>query len=169
MLMVTCNDCGVNWVKYCPFCKAKNISWDPSIKSIKPKTQKSQAINKPKEPVPDQPLPVTIDNFFIATRGVFEELSFIPGDVDFFFKSKTSAYYKNADGTVLVRVSDHWGHKIRFCSWHLKDYPQISSWKWQKEYGKKQRVGRILVKHLKPNYGTPEFQRMNLESRHPID
>lgn len=101
--------------------------------------------------IPVQPIPITIENFFICTYGIFTEIEIIPDGFEKFFKSKESSYYTNADKSIVIRSSNHWGHMIKFCSWHLKGYEQGSSYQWQKKYGKGQRLGIINISEFKIN------------------
>lgn len=120
--------------------------------------------------IPFQPMPITMENFFIRSHGTFIEIFDIPIGYTEFFKSKKSQYYTNDDKTMLVRISDHWGHKIRFCSWHLKGYPKISSWGWRKQFGNQCRIGIIKFSELKINYFLPKgfTKPKEFESRHPF-
>jgi len=105
--------------------------------------------NKKKIIVPDQPLPITWENFFIATRGTFDEIENMPNGFESFFKFKGSVYFINKDKSVLVRKSDHWGSRIRYCNWFLKGYgfQHCSAWKKQEEPVK---IGIIKIADLKP-------------------
>lgn len=144
------------------------------IKSLKAKITKTKAelSIKPKKnkEIPFQPTPINIDNFFISTMGVFTEMERIPDGFTMFFQSKGSQYYCDDKKRFLVRVSDHWGHGIRFCSWHLKGYPKIISWRWQKQFGKHNRIGFIRIDELEINKAyTPRLKKYEPTSRHPID
>ncbi|HTB99871.1 MAG TPA: hypothetical protein VK705_04255 [Ferruginibacter sp.] len=121
--------------------------------------------------VPIQPLPITIDNFFVRTTGVFKEIEFIPVGYVGFFNSKESAYYHSPDKDKIVRVSNHWGFSIRFCAWFLDGYEKESSFKWGKNNGKQMRIGIISINELKPNLhlNWSKTNRKKIESRHPID
>lgn len=107
-----------------------------------------------------QPTPITIENFFIATNGLFTEIQQVPFGFSHFFKSKSSNYYANEDNTLLVRTSDHWGYQIANCNWFLDGYDRIISWKWQKWYGKSIKIGIIKFDMLTVN--APK----EIESRH---
>jgi hypothetical protein len=138
----------------------------PQSKSIvtkaiisKPQTNKS---NKPNTPV--QPTPITIDNFFISTKGVFTELIEMPEGFTIFFNSKESKYYSNEDKTQLIRISNHWGYGIKYCSWLLKGYKAEVAWKWKKSNGKHDRIGIISISNLKVN---PAFYDKN-KNKHVI-
>lgn len=101
--------------------------------------------------IPIQSTPITIENFFICTYGVFIEIKIIPDGFEKFFKSKESSYYTNADKSILIRSSNHWGHMIKFCSWYLKGYGKESSYRWQKKHGKGQKFGIINISEFKIN------------------
>ncbi len=134
----------------------------PQNKSVVTKKQISKSGSPPKikskhfGESPIQTLPITIDNFFVSTYGVFEELTSIPNNFELFFNSKESKYYSNSEKTQIVRVSNHWGYRIRFCSWMLKGYREGSSFRWQKENGKQHRIGIISISDFKVN---PAFRR----------
>jgi len=91
---------------------------------------------------------VTVDNFFKATIGTFDEIDNVPEGYECIFNSKSSIYYVNPEKTKIVRVSDHWGWGIRFCVWFLRGYEQQSARKWIKNHGPKMRVGIIEIKNL---------------------
>jgi hypothetical protein len=93
---------------------------------------------------------VTIDNFHISTHGTFVEIKSIPqGFIKFFSSpSQKSHYYCNEAKTILVRVSDHWGYKIRQCSWMLRRYKHLSSFKWKEFYGAELKIGIIKISKL---------------------
>lgn len=92
-----------------------------------------------------QPTPITIDNFFVASYGIFTEVNSIPEGFTLFFSSRSSKYYRNHDGSKLARASDHWGRDIRNCSWHLYGYPRMNCFKWSKVYGKRVFIGVIAI------------------------
>lgn len=100
---------------------------------------------------PIQPLPITIDNFFVSTYGIFDEIKQIPEGFSSFFKSRGSEYYSNAGKQHLIRVSNHWGLNINLCSWHLKGHRKTVTWEWQKKYGKHERIGLIKFTDFKIN------------------
>lgn len=106
---------------------------------------------------PTQPTPITIDNFFIRTKGVFREIKEVPYGYKSIFKSKKSEYFTNEEKTKIVRISDHWGFKIRFCAWHLQSNPEgsyekMSSFKWSRINGKKCfKIGIIHISDLSVN------------------
>lgn len=120
----------------------------------KPTTKK--IIEKKAIEWPEQPLPITIDNFFIRTWGVFNELKALPVGYKNFFESRGSEYFTNEDKTKIVRVSDHWGFNIRFCAWFLKEvgqtkFEKISSWRWKKKKGSDKRIGIITISNFNIN------------------
>lgn len=127
-----------------------------------------------KKGIPLTILPVTIDNFYLTTYGIFNEINAIPPDFKSFFKSKGSEYFTNEEKTHLIRVSDHWGMYIRYCDWFLKvgeHVERISSFKWTKKYGKGNlRIGIIKYSDLTINNriigSASKIER--IESRHPI-
>lgn len=91
---------------------------------------------------------ITIDNFHIQSKGHFQEIDEVPEGFKKFFESKSSIYYTNEDQTKLIRVSDHWGLKIRKCAWFLVGYPKISSFMWQKMISNDMKIGIIDFKFL---------------------
>lgn len=174
---VTCTDCDIVWQVSCPYCKLptlrvlypKRISKKALAKAkVKPKKQKIKVTKT--DGIPIQELPITVDNFFIASQGYFVELLVIPPAFKSFFKSKGSEYFTNEEKTELIRVSDHWGYNIRFCAWHLKGYPKVTSWKWQKQFTKAKRIGLIKFTELNPNnqYYKNIGVKTEFESRHPF-
>lgn len=138
--------------------------------------KKNRSHRKPIE-LPEQPLPISIDNFFIRTRGVYDELKIIPNDFKSFFKSRGSEYFTNDDKTHIIRVSDHWGFNIRFCAWFLKEtptgtYDKISSFKWKKNKGGGKRIGIIHISNFSVNgqvtrQPKPKDWKYKTESRWP--
>jgi hypothetical protein len=118
--------------------------------------------------------PINVGNFFLASFGWFDEIDGVPEGFISFFKSKGSEYFTNSSEDTLIRISDHWGYSIRHCSWHLKGYPKISSWRWKKDHGKTKRIGCVLFKNLTPNQssvnsGSQIIKEIDkLESRHPF-
>lgn len=166
--LITCNDCDILWINSCPICKDKvpyKITEVKNIEAPKPIRAKLPIRKQPSETnpkvrlekqigdgdIPIQTTPITIDNFFIASKGTFKELQSIPSGFTKFFTSKKSIYYSNEEKTELVRVSDHWGYRIRFCAWHLEGYKKISSWDWKKKIGNEMRIGIILYSDLEVN------------------
>ena len=121
------------------------------VKSNKSKkvAKKPKSIAKPKKVV--QPLPITIDNFFISTYGVFKEIEEIPKEYYSFFKSTGSEYFRTIKGDVVIRKSDHWGNGINNCSWFLEGHPIGSSWEWKKNMDDPIKIGMIEIWDLKPN------------------
>ena len=155
---ITCDDCGIVWVGRCQFCK----QYPPNVSVIKNINKKP---NKVKE-IPVQELPITIDNFFISTMGVFAEIDKVPEGFVKFFKSKESEYYHDEGKLTLIRISNHWGYRIRFCTWHLEGYKKIIAWQWKSKYGKKMRIGIIKITELKVNNAFQPFKSVELERRH---
>lgn len=124
-------------------------------RNTKPEKRRKKSGKKVIE-LPQQPTPITIDNFFIRTSGVYDEIQSIPEGFHCFFRSKGSAYWTNEFKTHVVRVSDHWGFNIRFCAWFLKEnhngtYDRISSFKWKKIKGKENRIGIIHISNFSIN------------------
>lgn len=98
-----------------------------------------------------QPMPITCDNFHIATQGVFSELKEIPDTFERFYKSKSSEYLINKDKTHIIRISDHWGFGIKNCSWFIKGYPKMHCGTWLKKTLNPNKSGIIKIANLKPN------------------
>ena len=92
---------------------------------------------------------ITIDNFFIQSKGRFKELTEIPEGFTKFFDSITSVYYTDENKTQLVRVSDHWGSMIRKCTWFLLGHPFISCRDWNKTVDSEMRIGIVEFTSLK--------------------
>jgi hypothetical protein len=161
---VTCSDCEIEWKNYCPLCKKSVVTEYPVIQKER---RKKQSI---KTDIPIQTLPITIDNFFIKTMGVFTEIYEIPSDFVMFFSSKGSRYYTNHTQDKLIRKSNHWGHGIKFCSWQLNGYKHLRLWDWQKKYGKTFKIGIISLSELSININRiPKTkQGKKIESRHPF-
>lgn len=93
---------------------------------------------------------VTVDNFFQATIGEWNEIKELPEGFNSIFKSKGSEYFTK-DGSEIIRISDHWGHSIRFCTWYLKGYSSGSSRNWKKKYGPDKKIGIIHINDLHMN------------------
>lgn len=189
--LITCSDCGDFWTSYCPLCKSSNgktVQVYGSVNKSKFKPEnKNESINflkdkfdkkyspvivksKPKKIIPVQPIPITIENFFVSSKGIFKELCFIPDGFTRFFISKGSEYFSNKESDLLIRKSDHWGHNIRFCAWHLDGYKKDTSWKWKDANGKEKKIGIILFSELSINNAfKPNKNKIaEFESRHPI-
>lgn len=192
-LIVTCSDCNELWTGYCQLCKQSAVKsidcFVSSLPKIKPENKnesitflknkfdakykdvncwegiKIKHSSKPKKNVPVQTLPITIDNFFIASKGVFEEIEAIPEGFTKFFSSKSSEYFCNDEKKILIRRSDHWGSNIRFCAWFLNGQKHECSWKWQDKYGKGKRIGSILFSDLIINNAF-QPRKKDLEARH---
>lgn len=166
-----CQDCETEWSTYCPFCKIEfhknNVKVCAPFITEQPKKKQLKNIPKVKKEIPIQEYPITMDNFFINTFGVFTELENIPIGFKLFFVSKKSMYYENEERNYLIRVSDHWGYGIRFCSWLLHGYKNQTAWKWQEDYSDDMRVGIIPISELQLN---PRYHNSHkeLNSRHPI-
>lgn len=95
---------------------------------------------------------ITIDNFFLASSGVFTEVKEIPEGFNVFFTSKSSTYFTNENKTILIRKSDHWGSRIRSCHWYLNGYKKGLSKKWKTYAGTKQKFGMIAFSDMKFEY-----------------
>ncbi len=177
---VSCGDCGIVWTHCCPVCKAypPNMVFFPTPKKIffpasnelkgnmfatsrnEPTQRKARmggGTGKPpkgnkKVDVTIQMLPVTMDNFFMSTYGVFDRLDEIPAGYEKIFESRGSAYYSDESKETLIRVSDHWGHSIKCCAWFIRGFEKKSSWRWQKQHGKEKFVGLIKIADLTPNF-----------------
>lgn len=150
--VISCGDCGTIWLHGCPVCKTPTrIIEDGIYPAVKKKVKKVEVKPKIRKIKIYQPLPITIDNFFIATTGDFKEIRKVPFGFASFFKSKGSEYYKNEDGSKLIRVSDHWGAGIKYCNWFLIGYKYMHVGKFQKVYGKDFRIGIIDITDLKDN------------------
>lgn len=160
---IGCENCRVQWNHYCQLCKAKGKIRDSSRVRKKlralgylehPKKEKSKTqIEAGFENIIDKPVKSIkkghdITNFFIQSFGIFEEISEIPPDFYGFFASKRSLYYTNNDKSILIRSSDHWGTDIAKCIWFLKGYPQMSCWRWKKQYEGRFLIGMIRFDEL---------------------
>ena len=99
---------------------------------------------------PIQPLPITWENFFMATKGIFDEIDYIPYGFESFYKSKGSEYFINEDKTQLVRKSNHWGYGIKYCNWYLKGYGFRYCASWSKLVDNPLKTGIIKIGNLKP-------------------
>jgi len=167
--IISCSDCMGQWKIWCPYCKKTEFTHrsytDKSELKKKVQQTKTNKIDRIKKIIPIQPTPITIENFFINTFGIFKEIKEISPTFNSFFKSKGSEYFTNADNTELIRVSDHWGYNIRFCSWHLEGIKRISCYNWQKEHGRHKRIGQIMITDLVPN--NHNQNQVELISRHP--
>jgi len=122
---------------------------EPIIDIKKQVYKKPTKVNENK--IVQQPLPITINNFFIRTKGTFKEIKTVPISYLRFFKSKGSEYYTNNERTKIVRVSDHWGSSIKLCTWYLESYDKINCGKWKKTIINPIKIGIIDVKDLKIN------------------
>ena len=168
---VSCEDCQTQWVDVCPLCKKRvtertafrdenGRSLHKRLKAInhngkrifflKPKGKPlSEKIKKYKNS--EQPKPITWENFFISTYGLFKEIDSIPKGFTFIFSSKRSEYFVNKDKSIIIRASDHWGFGIKFCSWHLKNYGRCSCRNWKKYNGDDEKIGMIYIEDFTPN------------------
>jgi len=145
---------------------AEGFIFDVHIQS-KPLKKKAN-FNHKRTDLPEQPLPITIENFFIRTKAVFQKIDSIPAGYKSFFKSKGSEYFTNEDKSIVIRVSDHWGYKIRFCNWFLKmeyggSYEQISSFKWSKIHSRQKFIGKCRIADFSPAKRTP-FKGSSLQT-----
>ena len=122
-----------------------------NFKLKKSKNKKRQRKLKLNITYPIQPTPITINNFFISTKGLFNEISEIHLGFESFFKSKNSEYFTNSDRTILIRKSNHWGFRIKNCDWHLKGYGLVSCGRFSKENQNSFKIGIIKYSDLKVN------------------
>lgn len=90
----------------------------------------------------------TYKNFHIKSRGEFVEIPAVPKGFKLFYSTSTSKYYTNEDRTILVRQSDHWGKKIKNCTWYLKNYCRLDVHDWQEFVGEHQIIGMIKFSDL---------------------
>jgi hypothetical protein len=118
-------------------------------KELKSKTKRVS--EKPKVNLLEQPLPITINNFFIRTKGDFKEIQKIPDNYSLFFKSKGSEYYTNKQKTRVIRISDHWGKGIKNCAWYLEGYDRINCGIWKKAIENPVKIGIINIENLEIN------------------
>lgn len=140
--------------------ESERLTYNNYSRIVKEKEQRNpNAINVKEDRPKEQPLPITIDNFFIKTFAVFNQIPEIPDGYSEFFRSgSNSVYYTNADKSHIVRASNHWGSKIRECAWFLKTdqsgtYEKIPSYKWQKVYGNQVRYGLVNINQFLPRTG----------------
>lgn len=128
---------------------------DPFIPQSKSVITKDTAIIN--TVIPDQPIPINADNFFVRTRGVWDLIVVVPDEYIQIFKSKKSVYWRSPDGAYLIRKSDHWGWGIRFCDWFLKFDPEsgynhkISASQFRKIHHGQFFIGKIHIHNLTPN------------------
>lgn len=94
---------------------------------------------------------ITPENFFINTQGTFEPIQSIPDNFKMIAQTKGSQYFVNEEQTNLIRISDHWGHGIKFCKWNLQGHPKKHCRKFKKENGG-MFMGIIAFANLKPYY-----------------
>jgi hypothetical protein len=95
---------------------------------------------------------ITVRNFHISSKGTFIEIDKIPNGFELIYDSSTgSKYYVNSDKTILVRIANHWGKKIKKCTWHLKGYVPVHSQDWQDVVGLDMKIGMIKFVDLKDN------------------
>lgn len=99
---------------------------------------------------PNQTTPITWENFFIASKGMFTEVEEIPKNFTPLHKSRGSEYFISYDKKVLIRRSNHWGYGIRFCNWYLKGYGYDSCRRWKKNVDSPCKIGRVNINDLKP-------------------
>lgn len=95
---------------------------------------------------------ITPENFFVNTKGTFRVIEAIPEGFLMIAQSKSSQYFVNEERTELIRKSDHWGHGIKFCHWHLEGYPKKHCRKFKKLNEGKMFIGQIAFGDLKPNF-----------------
>lgn len=91
---------------------------------------------------------ITIENFWNASLGVWQELDAVPEGFTQFAGNAESQYYINHDSTHVVRVSSHWGSGIGACNWYLGDQKRQNSFKWRDE-NNRVAIGIIELSHLK--------------------
>ena len=91
---------------------------------------------------------ITIENFYIKSEGVFNHITSIPKNFKSFFKSKGSEYFTNEDKSKLIRVSNHWGFKIKKCNWLLHNFKVCACKNWKQLYGDSFYIGIIDVAEL---------------------
>ena len=96
-------------------------------------------------------MPINVDNFFIKSIGSFTEISEIPLGFKKIFDSKNSEYFVDENNIKLIRISDHWGRKIKKCNWFLKGYPTAHCGSWKGLVDSKMRIGIIPFEELKIN------------------
>jgi len=65
---------------------------------------------------------LTIENFWNASVGTWQEINKIPEGFEAFAESGSSFYYTNKEKDTVVRISDHWGSGIRECNWYLEGH-----------------------------------------------
>lgn len=92
---------------------------------------------------------ITIDNFHIKSEGMFISIDLIPQNFKSFFKSKTSEYFTNENKTKLIRVSNHWGSRIRKCNWFLENFKKCKCNNWKRLNGESFLIGMIELSNLK--------------------
>jgi hypothetical protein len=159
---MTCDSCQTDWYHNCPLCKKKcktPIAQQPVAAPRQPTAVRSNQI--PKTPKPEQPLPITIENFYISTTATFTEIKKIPDGFLEFFKSKGSQYFTNELKDVVVRKSDHWGYGIRHCNWFLKGHEKEFCGHWKNQKGKFMYIGIALIKSFQPNVKGVEIDTFN--------
>lgn len=144
--------------------------FSPFVKNKKKTVNKARVIKVIE--LPEQPTPITVENFFIRTKAVYDEIQTIPEGFHCFFRSKGSAYWTNQEKTHIVRESDHWGFNIRYCAWYLKQDPQgtykmISSFKWKKLNGNSKRIGIVHISNFSVNETVTRQPRQKITSRWP--
>jgi hypothetical protein len=91
---------------------------------------------------------ITIDNYFVASYGVFDEIYEIPEGYKLHYKSKSSTYWVSPDERFLVRKSDHWGYGIKNCKWFLNGYPKMKSHKWSTQFDGAFKIGIIKFSNM---------------------
>lgn len=166
--LITCFDCEQDWEHICPLCKATPYG-SIADQLSKEKSKKVKKHKSKREQVPEQPTPITVENFFVASFGVWKEIYKIPNGFSKFFESKGSEYYRNTDGSEIVRKSDHWGSRIRFCTWHLDGYKKVPCFKWNSLYGKEPKIGIISISDFETHIKTVEVtEKLSKRSFKPI-
>lgn len=104
---------------------------------------------------------ITIDDFHVKSKGWFEQIYKVPDGFEMFFSSAQSKYYTNKNKDTIVRESDHWGYRIKLCTWYLKGYPDnINSKVWQKFFGKDYKIGIIRMEDLVRNSWSKDSMNM---------
>ena len=112
---------------------------------------------------------ITIENFYLQTKGVFYRIDEVPEGYFSIFRSKGSEYFTNIAKTKVVRVSDHWGYFIKNCDWFLRMRPnesirRMSSFAFSKKYEGKKFIGIIDLNDLSHNDHSSRPQLKKKES-----
>lgn len=91
---------------------------------------------------------ISLNNFFISSKGDWDEIQSIPEGFTLFYKSKSSQYFVNTTKDKIIRISNHWGIGIKKCHWFLIGYEKCHSFHWSNKFKGQNKIGMIEISQL---------------------